>query len=52
MGCGGLEDVPDACEALAGVVGQEVAALGHEALNGVALEGWVVAASEGVQVGQ
>ena len=52
MGGGGLEDVPDAGEAQAGVVWQEVAALGHEALNGVALEGWVVAACEDVQVGE
>ena len=52
MGCGGLEDVPDAREALAGVVWQEVAALVHQAGNRVALQGWVVAAGEGVQVGQ
>ena len=47
-----MEDVPDAGEALAGVVWQEVATLGHESLNGVALEGWVVAAGERVQVGE
>ena len=52
LGCGGLEDVPDAGQALAGVVGQQVAALGHEALDGVVLEGWIVGTGQGEQVGQ
>jgi hypothetical protein len=52
LGSGFCEDLPDALETLNGVFGEEVAALCHEALDGVALEGWVVAASERMQVGE
>jgi len=52
LGGGEFQNAPYAGHALAGVVGQQVAALVHQALDGVALEGGVVAASEGVQVGQ
>ena len=50
-GCG-LEDVPDASDALAGFVRKKMAAFFDEARDGEVFEGGIVGTGEGVQFGE